>query len=78
MTNIDGPCNSPWSTLISAAIAKADKRYLLFENGSIYFRVAVVETLCKSMIRPIFDFIDVLYDSCLTSESNSLKNSQHK
>ena len=34
--NIEGLCDSSWSTLISAAIAKADKRYLLFEDGSIF------------------------------------------
>ena len=70
--------NLSWSTHISAAIAKADKRLTVIRRCRHILPRGCTETLYKTMIRTIFDYGDVLYDSCLKLESDSLEKFQRK
>ena len=49
-----------------------------FIKRSCNFFATFLKTLYKTMIRTIFDYGDVLYDSCLKSESDSLEKFQRK
>ena len=70
--------NLSWSTHISAAIAKADKRLSVIRKCRHILLRSCTETLYKTMIRTIFDYGDILYDFCLKSESDSLEKFQRK
>ena len=67
-----------WSVHINTAIAKADKRLSVIRRCRDQIPRQCRETLYKTMIRPVLDYGDVIYNSCLKSESEALENFQRK
>ena len=66
--------NMSWSSHINGILAKAEKK-----TGSKYIlpRSYLVK-LYKSMILPLLDYCDVIYDSCTMYESEQLDKLQRK
>ena len=68
-----------WSVHINMAIAKAGRRLSVIRRcqNQIIPRPCR-ETLYKTIIRHVLDHGDIVYDSCLKSESELLENFQRK
>ena len=67
-----------WSVHINMAIAKADRRLSVIRRCRNQIPQSCRETLYKTIIRPILDYGDIIYDSCLKAESESLEKFQRK
>ena len=67
-----------WSVHINMAIAKADIRLSVIRRWRNQIPRPCRETLYKTIIRPVLDYGDIIYDSCLKSESELLEKFQRK
>ena len=67
-----------WSVHINMAIAKADRRLSVIRRCRNQIPRPCRETLYKTIIRPVLDYGDIIYDSCLKSESDVLEKFQRK
>ena len=60
------------------AIAKADRHLSVISRCRDQITRPCRETLYKTIIRPILDYGNIIYDSCLKAESEPLERFQRK
>ena len=65
-----------WSVHINMTIAKADRRLSVIRRCRNQIPRPCRETLYKIIIRPVLDYGDIEYDSCLKSASELLEKFQ--
>ena len=61
-----------WSCHINEILAKVEKRLSIMRRSKHILPRSCLDKLYKSMIRPVLDFCDVIYDSCTMYESERL------
>ena len=62
-----------WSVYINMAIAEADRLLSVIRRCRDQIPRSCRVTLYKTIIRPVLDYGDIIYDSCLKSESEALE-----
>ena len=67
-----------WSYHINEILAKAEKRLSIMRRSKHILPRSCLDKLYKSMIRPLLDYCDVIYDSCTMYESQRLDKLQRK
>ena len=67
-----------WSVHINTIIAKAEKRLSVIRRCRDQITRQCRETLYKTIIRSVLDYGDIIYDSCLKAESETLEKFQRK
>ena len=67
-----------WSYHINEILAKAEKRLSIMRRSKHILPRSCLDKLYKSMIRPLLDYCDVIYDSCTMYESERLDKLQRK
>ena len=70
--------NMPWSSHINEILAKAEKRLSMMRRSKNILPRSCLDKLYKSMILPLLDYCDVIYDSCTMYESEQLNKLQRK
>ena len=70
--------NMSWSSHINEILAKAEKRLSMMRRSKHILPRSCLDKLYKSMILPLLDFCDVIYDSCTMYESEQLDKLQRK
>ena len=67
-----------WSYHINEILAKAEKKTLNYAKVKTYPSTSCLDKLYKSMIRPLLDYCDLIYDTCTMYESERLDKLQRK
>ena len=67
-----------WSSHINEILAKAEKRLSMMRRSKYILQRSCLDKLYKSMILPLLDYCDVIYDSCTMCESEQLDKLQKK
>ena len=70
--------NMSWSSHINEILAKAEKRLSMMRRSKHILPRSCLDKLYKSMILPLLDYCDVIYDSCTMYESEQLDKLQRK
>ena len=70
--------NLSWRPHISNLIAKASKRLLVLRRYKYILPRKALETLYISMIRPVLEYGDVIYDNCPLSSAQTLDQVQRQ
>ena len=58
-----------WSCHINEILAKAEKKLSTMRRSKHILARSCLDKLYKSMIGPLLDYRDVIYDSCTMNES---------
>ena len=70
--------NLSWGQHITEIVKKANRRLDVMTRMKRYLPRFCLEILYKTMIRPILDYGDVIYDNCTTFESEILERVQRR
>ena len=70
--------NMSWSSHINEILAKAEKSLSMMRRSKHILPRSCLDKLYKSMILPLLDYCDVIYDSCTMYESEQLDKLQRK
>ena len=70
--------NMSWSSHINEILAKVEKRLSMMPRSKHILPRSCLDKLYKSMILPLLDYCDVIYDSCTMYESEQLDKLQRK
>ena len=70
--------NMSWSSHINEILAKAEKRLSMMRRSKHILPRSCLDKLYKSVILALFDYCDVIYDSCTMYESEQLDKLQRK
>ena len=68
----------PWSSHINEKLAKAEKRLSMMRRSKHILPRSCLDQLYKSMILPLLDYCDIIYDSCTMYKSEQLDKLQRK
>ena len=70
--------NMSWSSHINEILAKAEKRLSMMRRSKYFLPRSCLDKLYKSMILPLLDYCDVIYDSFTMYENEQLDKLQRK
>ena len=71
-------CNSSWKPHIFNVYERASKRANMLKGLKFKLRRNTLERLYKSLVRPVLEYADVVWDGCTESECDLLEHVQYE